>query len=164
MRISQNLIRPPKCGKEWSSFSMQIHRHFRLNRLRHFAGLLCLLVPVGTSLATSLATAAAQTPPSQDASALTQILGRLDRLEKQNSQLVDEIRALRNELALSRGRPEAAPPADIAESVDVQDRRIEELAQTKVESSQHLPVRITGMALFNAFLNSHSNGKLVTPV
>ena len=38
------------------------------------------------------------------------------------------------------------------------DSRIEELAQSKVEASQHFPIRITGMALFNAFLNSAGSG------
>lgn len=105
----------------------------------------------------------------EDSSALRQILQRLDHLEQQNRQLIDEIHALRSELAASRtqaGDAEAvaAPPADIAERVEVQERRIEEQAQTKVESSQHLPVRITGMALFNAFLNSRSAPGFVVPV
>ncbi len=122
--------------------------------------------------------AAAQTPP-ENPSAFEQILARLDRLERQNRELAEEVRALRNDLALAHGHPPApsngaAPtesaPADGAQTVsvnerlDVQERRLEEQAQTKVESSQHLPVRITGMALFNAFLNSRPNGNLVVPV
>jgi len=36
--------------------------------------------------------------------------------------------------------------------------RVEQLAQSKVEASQHFPIRVTGMALFNAFLNSQGSG------
>jgi len=116
---------------------------------------------------------AAQTTP-ETSPAFAQILKRLDRLEQENQQLTQEIRALRAELAQSREpatHPPAAPaasdgtqPADLAERMDVQERRLEEQAQTKVESSQHFPIRITGMALFNAFLSSHPNEGLVVPV
>ena len=121
------------------------------------------------------ATAAAQGPSEN--SALQQVLARLDRLEQQNRQLTEEIHALRDELAASRerpGTPDSVPgntpaagapaAADLAEKVEVQERRVEEQAQTKVESSQHMPVRITGMALFNAFLNSRPNDNLIVPV
>ena len=116
---------------------------------------------------------AAQTTP-ETSPAFAQILKRLDRLEQENQQLTQEIRALRAELAQSREpatHPPASPaasdsthPADLAERMDVQERRLEEQAQTKVESSQHFPIRITGMALFNAFLSSHPNEGLVVPV
>ena len=117
--------------------------------------------------------AMAQAPP-ENLPALEQILNRLDRLEQENRQLAEEIRGLRNELAHAReqtGNPPAdaanagsSQPADLAERMDVQERRLEEQAQTKVESSQHFPVRITGMALFNSFLSSHPNDGLVVPV
>jgi hypothetical protein len=105
----------------------------------------------------------------EDSAALRQMLERLDHLEQQNRQLADEIHALRSELAASRTKAVgeeagAEPAAGIAERVEVQERRIEEHAQTKVESSQHFPIRITGMALFNAFLNSRSAGSSVVPV
>jgi len=119
------------------------------------------------------AAAAAAQSPAENTPALNQILQRLDRLEQQNRQLLDEVRDLRRELAASREHPATAsadaPPAanaqaaGIPERLDVEERRIEEQAQTKVESSQHMPVRITGMALFNAFLNSRPSG-LVVPV
>ena len=122
--------------------------------------------------------AAAQTA-AESPSALDQILSRLDRLERQNRELVEQVRALRNELALSHDQssapsndtvaagpssPDGLQTASVNERLDVQERRLEEQAQTKVESSQHMPVRITGMALFNAFLNSRPNGNLVVPV
>jgi hypothetical protein len=114
----------------------------------------------------------AQTAPD-DAGTLRQILERLDRLEQQNRDLSEEVRALRKDLALARSTPAAetvkvAPPepatADLAEKMDVQDHRLDEQAQTKVESSQHFPIRITGMALFNAFTNSSANGGPGEPV
>jgi len=114
-----------------------------------------------------------QAPP-ENLPALEQILNRLDRLEKENQQLAQEIRALRSELARVHELPgnppaeaanaAAARPPDLDERMEVQERRLDEQAQTKVESSQHFPVRITGMALFNAFLNSHPNDGLVVPV
>src|SRR5438477_1026265 len=130
---------------------MRIHPRNHRNELWAILGLAALL-PI----------AAAQTAP-ESSSALQQILDRLDRLERQNRQLTDEVHALRNELAVSRsqsasGPADGAQAADLGEKVEVQERRIEEQAQTKVEASQHLPVRITGMALFNAFLNSHPDG------
>jgi hypothetical protein len=114
----------------------------------------------------------AQTAP-EESGALRQILDRLDRLERQNRELTEEVRALRKDLAASRApsvsSPETPPSGaasapDLAERVEVQERRVEEQAQTKVESSQHLPLRITGMALFNAFANSRFNGSQEMPV
>jgi hypothetical protein len=99
---------------------------------------------------------AAQTvSPSQQQIDLGQIAQRLDRLERQNQSLAEEVRQLRQELAEARGQPQppkAAPALD--EKVAVDESRVEELAQSKVEASQHFPIRVTGMALFNAFLNS----------
>jgi hypothetical protein len=45
----------------------------------------------------------------------------------------------------------------------VEQARIEELAQTKVESSQKFPIRITGMALFNAYTNGRYNNQADNP-
>jgi len=49
-----------------------------------------------------------------------------------------------------------ATPVDVPldQRVEIQERRINELAQTKVEAAQKFPVRLTGMLLFNSFLNS----------
>jgi hypothetical protein len=89
---------------------------------------------------------------------------------------VDEVRALRHELAEMRSPAAAAsPPAQTAatpapetptpeERLAVAERRIEEQAQTKVESDHRLPVQLTGMVLFNAFLNGKSNGDQMNPV
>jgi hypothetical protein len=94
---------------------------------------------------------------------LGQIIQRLDRLERQNQSLAEEIRQLRQELAEARGQPpKAAPPLD--EKVAVDESRVEELAESKVEASQRFPIRVTGMALFNGFLNSKGSGGQQYPV
>jgi hypothetical protein len=120
-----------------------------------------------------MVTAAAAQTPAEDSSAVRQILERLDRLEQQNHELTEEVRALRRELAASRGSTESVQAKtadagsageDLAEKMDVQERRLEEQAQTKVESSQRMPLRITGMALFNAFVNSRPAGGVDVPV
>ena len=103
--------------------------------------------------------AAQAASPSQQQIDLGQIVQRLDRLERQNQSLAEEVRQLRQELAEARGQPQppkAAPALD--ENVAVDESRVEELAQSKVEASQHFPIRVTGMALFNAFLNSKGSG------
>ena len=58
----------------------------------------------------------------------------------------------------------ASPGATLEDKVEIQGQRIDELAQTKVEASQKFPIRITGMALFNAFLNSRQTGGVEYPV
>jgi hypothetical protein len=117
---------------------------------------------------------------------LQKILDRLERVEQENRQLADEVRALRAELAASRtgaapsavvaAAPEAAPapvtsataqttpPAPLAERVDIAEQRINEQAQTKVEASQKLPITLTGMVLFNTYLNSDNSGGAEYPL
>lgn len=84
---------------------------------------------------------------------MRQILERLDRLERQNSALVDEVHQLRMELEQAR----AAPAAD---TLAVQQARIDEQAQSKVESSHKLPLQITGMVLFNTIADTHVDSGL----
>ena len=117
--------------------------------------------------------------PAQNNSEIATILGRLDKLERENQALAAEVRQLRAELAASRGAPtSAAQTGDgaearqttnndglphVAEELDVQEKRVEELAQTKVEASEHFPIRLTGTALFNSFLDSKQNGSADYP-
>ena len=120
--------------------------------------------------------------PAQQKTDLQQILERMDRLEQENRDLASEVHALRQELAASHSAaPEAnpaleraadaetsastSPPgstpaqtASVEEQVAVQERQLEDLAQTKVQSSQKLPVTLTGMVLFNGFMNSRASG------
>src|SRR5579862_1916852 len=107
-----------------------------------------------------------QSPPQ-----LQQVLDRLDRLEKDNQALLEEVHALRQEVSAlkpSAGQSASAPADSAAQSAEdrqqVQQNRIDELAQTKVEASQKFPIRITGMALFNASLNGRYNGDMENPL
>ena len=99
-------------------------------------------------------TLCAQTAPD-----LAKILERLDRLEQENRALSDQVRALQAQLGTT-----TPPPPTVDERLDIQQQRIEEQAQTKVETSQKFPIRIAGMALFNAFLNSKQSGGNDYPV
>ncbi len=94
---------------------------------------------------------------------MKEILERLTRVEEQNRVLMDEVRALRRELAGSRGPVSPAPVVEaqsppLEERTAVAERRIEEQAQSKIESDHKFPVQLTGMVLFNAYLNGKSNG------
>jgi len=92
----------------------------------------------------------AQQTTGQD-QVLQQILQRLDTLERQNRELLEEVKQLRQAQAPSVATA-AAPPLD--ERVKVAETRIEEQAQTKVESSQKFPLAVNGTLLFNAFANN----------
>lgn len=113
---------------------------------------------------------------AQQPSDLKAIVDRLDQLEAQNRELMTEIRALRMQLAA--GQPasaEAAPVADaapagaetapqpIAERVEIAERRLAELEQSKVSSEHRLPLTFTGMLLFNAFANGKGSGGADNP-
>src|SRR5947209_3944773 len=101
----------------------------------------------------------AQQPPE-----LKQVLDRLDRLEAQNQELMTEIRALRQQLAgaASASPAVAAPP--IEEQVATQEQHIADLDQSKVSTDHRLPVTLTGMLLFNAFLNGRGSAGIDNPL
>lgn len=111
-------------------------------RLRNLSGLAFLVWPF---------LAAAQTPD------LAGVLERLDRLERENRQLAAEVASLRARLDAPSADTKA-PEVPLEQRVEIQERRTEEMAQAKVETAQKFPLRITGMALFNAFLNSKQSG------
>ena len=96
---------------------------------------------------------------AQTAPDLAKILERLDRLEQENRSLTEQVRALQAQLGTS-----TQPPPTVDERIEIQQQRIEEQAQTKVESSQKFPIRLAGMALFNAFVNSKQSGGADYPV
>jgi hypothetical protein len=114
----------------------------------------CLLIPV-LAFAFSLV-ANAQTAPNVD-----KLLERLEKLENDNRKLLDEIHQLRNDLASYK---ETKADADVPERLEVQESRTAELAQTKVEASQRWPISLTGMLLFNSFLNGKNSGTSQYPV
>jgi hypothetical protein len=124
----------------------------------------CACVPA-LSLAQSTA------PSSSD---MQKVMERLDRLEKQNAELLSEVRELRQEVTAAHPPGSPSPPqADaetqpstptVAERLDVLETRTEDLAQTRVETSQRMPVALTGMLLFNAFHNGGFGGGGEVPV
>jgi hypothetical protein len=89
---------------------------------------------------------------------LVKVLARLDQLESENQKLLEELRALRQQIT------ESQQQTPLAERVEVLEKRGEETDQTKVQASQRYPVSITGMALFNAFLNGKNNGGSENPL
>ena len=91
---------------------------------------------------------------------LTRITERLDRVEEQNRSLIEELNSLRAELAALRTETSQAEDG----RAELQGRQIQEQAQSKVEASQKFPIRLTGMALFNAFADSRQNGGVDYPV
>jgi hypothetical protein len=105
---------------------------------------------------------------AQDQTGMQQILQRLDRLEQENRTLSAEVSALRSELSAARetnpgatqpagtGEPAAAVPLE--ERVAVEEQRTADQAQAKVEAAHRLPITLTGMVLFNAFLNGKASG------
>jgi hypothetical protein len=112
---------------------------------------------IGTWFATLFALLAPGILTAQASPEINEILQRLERLEQRNRELSDEVHQLRQDLAAARGQatPETPP---VEEKVAVDQARTEELAQTKVGASQRFPITITGMALFNSFLNSKGSG------
>jgi hypothetical protein len=88
------------------------------------------------------------------------ILDRLDRLEQQNRELLEEVRQLRKQISA----PVASTAAPVDEQLQVQEQRVAELEQTKVGADQKFPVSLTGTVLFNAFLNGRNSDGQMNPV
>jgi hypothetical protein len=91
---------------------------------------------------------------------LARILERLDALEQQNRDLLSEVRTLREQVAKtnplpppSETPPSEVPPSPVEERLAVAEQRITDLSQSKLESEHRGPVQLTGMLLFNSFLN-----------
>jgi hypothetical protein len=107
-------------------------------------------------------------PPvlAQDRTDSGEILKRLERLEEQNRQIMEEIRALRQQLAAPATTAEGEEPAaaPLEERVAVQERRTADLDESKVGAEHKLPVQLTGTILFNAFSNGRYSGGQLNPV
>jgi hypothetical protein len=85
---------------------------------------------------------------------VAQILQRLDALEKQNQELLSEIRALRQAVAGKEATQETVvsqPPDE--ERLEVAEQQVRDLAQSRVETDHRDPIQLTGMLLFNGFHN-----------
>jgi len=85
---------------------------------------------------------------------------RLQASEKELADLKTRLAALESTLAAGASpandaeRPVAPPPADLADTVSMQATQIATLDQTKVESSSKFPVKVSGIALMTASINS----------
>lgn len=107
----------------------------------------------------------AQAPaPSADMQTLQQQIEQLtSALQSMRSEVQacrEEIHTLRSELEAAKSTPESGPGddtahaiADLREDQSVTDSRIATLYQTKVESGSKYRLRLSGMALFNTFVN-----------
>jgi len=96
---------------------------------------------------------------------LERILQRLDVLEQQNRELMQQIQALREQIAAAApapASPQAGPP--LAERVDVAEQQIHDLAQDRVASAHHAAVQLDGMVLFNSYWNGRYSGGYEDPV
>jgi hypothetical protein len=94
------------------------------------------------------------------------VMDRLDRLEAQNRELLQEVKALQQQIAASQPssvQPPGEPAAPLAEQVELHDRRIAELEQTKVSTDHKLPLSITGMVLENTFWTGKGAGGANNP-
>jgi hypothetical protein len=98
---------------------------------------------------------------------LGELLQRIERLEQQNAALRQEVQVLRTEVDSLRGQSPTATVErveQVEERVAVQEERTRDQAQTKVESSQKYPIRLTGMALFNTFWSGRNSGNSDNPL
>jgi len=114
---------------------------------------------------------------AQERGDFQQILRRLDQLEQENHNLAEEVHALRAEIAGSRvpsapaqsevaaaASPVNVSPVPVEERVAVAEQRTEELSQSKVEAAQRMPVTLSGMVLFNSFINGRASGGAQDPL
>ena len=113
----------------------------------------CLLLVLAMSFQTF-----AQESARPDAT-LTEILRRLDTLERENRELLNQVHELREQLNPAQAKQEQNPDqGTLEERVEVNEARVADQAQTKVEASQKFPLSLNGMLLFNAFSNSRADG------
>jgi hypothetical protein len=119
---------------------------------------------------------------AQQTPEISQILQRLDKLELENRALAEQVQQLKSALAASRpdasrsaasesaasgnaasanvasADANATPSPTVDERLAIQESRVEEQAQTKVEASEKFPITLAGMVLFNTYLNSRQGG------
>jgi chaperonin cofactor prefoldin len=142
--------------------------------------LLTCLIPIGVCVASygqsAKSTTVQASPPSADLEErLETISSSLDMANKQLEQSRKEIQQLRQELSVIKGQLDASRPVPFEEPKeednvtsakttastieDLQERQqtLEEQVklheQTKIESDSKYPVRVTGLILFNSFIN-----------
>lgn len=104
------------------------------------------------------------------AETLAHTQAQLEESQRQLNEMRQELNQLRTLLAQSAYPPAAAPadptPAaldELRERQEVHQSQIATLAQEKVESESKYPVTISGLLLFNAFVNTHQVDQPATP-
>ncbi len=161
---------------------MPAARRFRLVSSSFLVAILCLfhLLPSQAQTAPVAPASAQQAAPISSpsvaqelealAGALRSTQQQVEQSREQIQRMQAEIDRLRSQLAVGDGAaqppaaavaagspPAAAPAAEAArrtsEDLDMLRSIAAQQQQTKVESSSRLPVRLTGMVLFNAFAN-----------
>jgi uncharacterized coiled-coil protein SlyX len=92
--------------------------------------------------------------------ALVQTRQQLDQSQQQMQQLQEEMARLRNQLATLQTSPPVnneaigeSPAAGLRERVETLEAQVKLHDQAKVESSSKYPVHLTGLVLFNSFVN-----------
>jgi len=91
------------------------------------------------------------------------VMDRLDRLEAENRELLQEVRSLQQQVAQAVSPPAAVAPAPLAEKVEVQEQRIAEQEQSKIGTDHKLPLHLTGMVLMNTFWSGKGAGGVDMP-
>src|SRR6185312_15327762 len=102
------------------------------------------------------------TPPTPDASQMQEKLQKLSaELTAAMQRLQDELSALQAQFPASSPSSSSAaiapPPTtsqDTAEKVEILQAEVKQHEQSKVESVSKYPVRLTGLVLFNSFINA----------
>lgn len=112
---------------------------------------------------------ALQASAQQGSPELREILDRLTRLEAQNTELLREVRTLRERLGgeetkVSGEEGASQAPAPLAERIEITEERVAELDQTRVASENKFPVVLTGMLLMNSYWNGKASAGAEYPV
>jgi hypothetical protein len=99
------------------------------------------------------------------------VMDRLDRLEAENRELLQEVKSLQQQVAQVNSPPVASeaasspatPAPPLADRVEVQEQRIADLEQSKVGTDHKLPLHLTGMVLMNTFWSGKGSGGVDMP-
>ncbi len=121
---------------------------------------------LGLLICTAALSAQQAAPPSADMQQLQeeikQLTSSLQTMRSEVQACRDEIHSLRSELEVAKSAQQSGSGgdvdvshavADLREDQSVTDSRVATLYQTKVESGSKYRVRLSGLALFNTFVN-----------
>jgi hypothetical protein len=150
---------------------------------------LFLVLALASSADTLIAQAGSQESVSQQILKLTEAMAatqaQLEQSQRQLNEMQKQLEALQQQLGqnsstrVAPGAPASTPPAltaqdaatelqsavqDIRDREAMQESQIATQEQTKVESESKYPVKITGLLLFNGFVNTRAVDVPATPV